>query len=133
MQISIKSYAKALFEAAQDASKPQLKNLVDNWLGELAAKNLLNKIPAALREIEKLDDAAEGVIRADITAARKISRSVLEQIEKIVMKRTGAKKILWQEEIDESILGGAVVSYNDTVLDISLKQAIAELTFEISK
>lgn len=133
MPAPIKLYTKALFEAAQNLSKSEIKTLVENWLKALSSKNLLSKVPAAVSELQRLDDAAEGIVRAEIITARKLARTTLEEIEKIVMKRTGGKKIIWQEIIDASILGGAVVKYGDTILDISLKQAVAELTFEISK
>lgn len=101
--------------------------LVENFLATLKDKNLLKIAPAVVADIEALDDKAEGLLRARITSAHRLPEALIKKFEKIMIDRTGAQKIIWQKEIDKSLLGGAVIHYHDTVLDLSLKNTVDSL------
>jgi F0F1-type ATP synthase delta subunit len=116
----INSYAKAILEATAETSKKETIAIIDRWLNELSAKQLLNKSSEIIFEIAKLDDKNEGVVRAKITMARKLSKDIISDIAKVITKRTNAKQIIFTEIVDPSIGGGFIINFNDTILDASL-------------
>lgn len=131
MSISVNTYARALYEAAEQKSKAEVRELVDNFLQMLRDKNALKFAPAVMAEVEKLDDTAEGIIRAQATSAHRLEEALFKKFEKIIMVRTGAKKVVWQKEIDKDLFGGVVIKYNDTILDLSLATTITSLADHI--
>lgn len=133
MAASIKQYAQALYQAAADKKKVEVIALVDSTLQILKEKNLLNRTSELMAEVEKLDNQAHGRIEAKVRSAERLDEKVLRRLEKIVLDRTGAKEIKWEKEIDETVLGGVVVEYGDTVLDMSLAHRLNSLVETINK
>jgi len=46
--------------------------------------------------------------------------------------KTGAKKVILDEEIDKKLIGGFVLRYNSKVVDASLKTSLEDLKNKIS-
>lgn len=101
MKASPRSYAKALFEMTEEASKTEAKNIIDRFLNELKNKNMLSKIDVILEEYNRLDDEAEGIVRATITSVRHCSKTVLAEAEQLVLKRVKGKKIVWTQQLGQ--------------------------------
>lgn len=133
MKTPMRAYAKALLESAEGMTKAETKTLVERWLAELSSKRLLGHINEAISELEKIDNEIEKVVTAEITSAHKLTKTIMDEATKIVRQRTGGKEVSWQENIDERILGGAILKYGDTILDLSLKNTINSLAEEIKK
>lgn len=133
MTFALTAYSKALYEAAAGKSKAQVKDLVDNFLTVLKEKNALSKVQDVITEIEKLDDTAEGVIRARVTSAHRLEETTLNKFEKMIRQRTGAKAVVWEKAVDKDVLGGVILQYGDTIMDMSLANTVTELAKEISR
>ncbi len=131
MAFPIRSYARALYEASQGKSQAEVGELVERTLQIMAEKSVLGKTDVLLAEIEKLDDAASGVVRARITSAHKLDDETMELLEKKLKTRSHGKEIVWEKEIDKALLGGAVIRYGDKVLDLSLANRVGQLAEEI--
>jgi len=133
MKVSLRVYAKALLESIHNKSKAEIKKIIDAWLYELQSKNLLRKKSQLLAEVQALRDEEKQIIRANITSARKLASSTLKQAATMIQKRTGAKEIIFQEQIETKLGGGLILHFNDTVLDASLQTVTAELAETISE
>jgi F-type H+-transporting ATPase subunit delta len=133
MKASPRSYAKALFEMTEEASKTEAKNIIDRFLNELKNKNMLSKIDVILEEYNRLDDEAEGIVRATITSVRHCSKTVLAEAEQLVLKRVKGKKIVWTQQLDPSILGGVRIASGDLIIDMSLAQRVNALATRITE
>jgi F-type H+-transporting ATPase subunit delta len=70
---------------------------------------------------------SHGVIEANIKTAYPLSGDLKKQIEERVKNKTNAKKVLLNEEIDNSLLGGVVISAPGMELDLSIKSKLAKL------
>ncbi len=133
MQSTPRAYAKALYEATEDVSKQEAGVIVDRFLTELKAANALSQSAAIITEFERLSDEVEGVIRATITSAQPLSKKVLAEAADFVLKRTKGNSVVWNEVIDDTILGGAVISYGDFIIDMSLASRISGLASSIKE
>ena len=133
MASPIRAYARALYEAAEDKKKPEIKNLVDNFLKLLKEKNQLSRVKEIILEIENLDDKEHGCLRAEVTSAIRLEETAIKKLEKFLHNRTGAKEIMWEKKIDKEILGGVILKFQDTVLDLSLAGTLKALAEEIKK
>ncbi len=133
MAFPIRAYARALYEAAQDKSRTEVGALVERTLKILADKNVLGKSDLLMAEVEKLDDAAQGIVRARIISAHKLDEETMDHLEKKLKARSHAKEIVWEKEIDKELLGGAVIRYGDKVLDFSLTSRVRDLKEVISR
>lgn len=133
MAISIKQYAQALYQAAADKKRSEVVVLIDSTLQLLREKNLLSHATELITEIEKLDNETHGRLQATVRSTEKIDETVLRRLEKMVAERTGAKEIIWKKEINTSVLGGVVIEYGDTVLDLSLAARLDSLVETINK
>lgn len=133
MKFATTSYAKALYEAAAGKTKTEVKELVDNFLMTLKEKNALSKATEVMAEIERIDDQTEGIIRARITSAHRLEETILHKFEKMIRQRTDAKAVVWEKEIDKDLLGGVVIQYGDTIMDMSLANTVQDLANDISR
>ncbi len=133
MALSIKPYARALFEAAAGKTKQEVGILVSGILKQLSEKRLLNRMNELTAEIERLDDAENGRLRARLTSAHRLDESTVAKLERVLKHRTGAKEIAWEKHVDQSLFGGVVIRYGDIVLDLSLATSVEQLAVEIKK
>lgn len=133
MTPSIKQYAQALYQAAADKKKSEIVALIDSTLQLLKEKNLLSHAQELITEVEKLDNEAHGRLKATVRSAEKLDETMLRRLGKMISERTGAKEIIWEKEVDKKILGGVVIEYGDTVLDLSLAARLDSLVETINK
>lgn len=133
MASPIRAYARALYEAAEDQKRSEVKKLVENFLKLLQEKNQLSRITEIISEIETIDDKEHYRLRAEVTSAIRLDESTVKKLEKFLHKRTGAKEIIWEKKIDKQVLGGVILKFQDTVLDLSLAETLEALTLEIKK
>jgi F-type H+-transporting ATPase subunit delta len=133
MASPIRAYAQALYEASVDQKKPEIKKLVENFLKLLQEKNQLSRIEEVVSEIEVIDNKVNHRIQAEVTSALHLDEVTIKKLEKFVHQRTGAKEVIWEKKIDKNILGGVIIKFQDTVLDLSMLESLEALAEEIKK
>ena len=131
-KITSKQYAEGLYEAIQDKKGEELKLVFNNFL-KLVWKNKdwknLNKI---LTSFEKVYNEKEGLLEAEVISSRELLSSIKNQIKKW-LEEYSKKSIDLKTDIDESLLGGVIIKYEDTVLDGSLKSQLRNLQIKLNK
>lgn len=133
MALSLRPYVRALYEAADGKSKAEVRELMDNFVELLKEKQSLGRLQEVITEVERLDDEASGRLRASLTTAHRLDEETMLKIERALKRRTDAKEIVWEKEVNHDLLGGAIIRYGDTVLDMSLAQRLNALAEEIKK
>ncbi len=133
MATALRAYARALYEAVDGQKKSEVKNLVTNFLQVLKEKNQLSKVNEIISELEKIDDLENHRLPVEVISATKLDEAVMKKLEKVLQKRTGAKEIIWEKKIDKQVLGGVILKFQDTILDLSLAARINALAAEIKK
>ena len=97
-----------------------------NFLQLLAEKRRLSVLPEIASLFAQEQQADEAVVHATIITADKITKAVLGQITTAIETQV-AKEVTVEHEVDESLIGGAIVRIGDRVIDASIKGQLKRL------
>lgn len=126
-KITPKDYAMGLFESIKGKMENEITIVIDNFIATLAKNNDLSKVSKIIDAFSRLWNKESGIVESEIAVAKKLDRDSLNLLKDFLLKLSGAKEAVVKEIIDESILGGAVIRYEDKVFDFSLKTKIKNL------
>lgn len=122
-----KILAKGVYTALQGKDKKQSDLIINNFSKYIAKSRLQNMIPKILDELQKIYFAEHGIVSADIYSKDKMDEKQVKEICKIIEEKTD-KKVVSNQHIDEKLLGGALVKYEDKVIDMSIKNQLNNLS-----
>lgn len=98
---------------------------------ELAAlilnERLQHQIDDIVESIIKEYALKHGIIEAEVSSAFRLSDKLRTELIKLIKSSSGAKKVLLHETVDNSLLGGLIISAPDMQLDFSLKTKLNRL------
>lgn len=106
---------------ALSGKMPQ-KKLAQSLANYLQQENRTSELDDIVREIKFHQQKNSGIIEADVTSAFPISPAVKKQI-----KQMFGDKVLINEEIDKSVIGGVRVETNDHMLDLTVRNRLNQL------
>ena len=92
----------------------------------LIEKNRQKELPGIQREFKIAMEDSQGILRAFITSAVKLSDSEVERITQRVSQQTG-KRVIAETEVDPGVIGGVSVQYGNSVLDGTVFGALKRL------
>ena len=121
-KFSNKQYAEALYEITTTFSGSQLTDALKKFVEFLAGNQKLKQASNIITEFEKYAKKKSGIVEIEVTSARKLDASTLENI-----KSQFGKSVEAIETVDESLLGGVTVRTEDKILDGSLKTQLKNL------
>ena len=101
-----------------------------NFLKLMIEKNRLFLIDSIYDRYKKLIDLNNGVKRAEIITAFELSETQLNQINDKLSNMTKTK-VIGNNVIDKTILGGFIAKFDDQMLDMSTKGKLSELKDKI--
>jgi len=133
MKISVKQYAKALFESVEGKTDSQVKDVIENFVKLLAKKNDLKKAEKIINSLISMRDESEGLVRAEITSLEDLNSSTVSAVKDFIAKSAKAKTVVLEQKINKKILGGIVIKFRDKILDGSLKTRLGELKEKLVK
>lgn len=125
MKRTTKQYAQALYAALQDG-KADEKTVLKNFVSELAKARKMRNLPAILSRITTLHDTAQGITRVSLTVSEKLSAKEEAHIAAALTKALGTTVVL-NVDIDASVIGGAVLHYDDTKINATARAALAQV------
>lgn len=108
-----------------------LDDAARNLVRLLAHNGRLEALPELARQFEALRAEAEGRVEARVRSATKLTKKQQERIAAALEKRM-ARTITLQCEVDESLLGGAVIRAGDLVIDGSLRGRLERLASRLA-
>ena len=111
-------------DAADDAQR--------EFLALLASNGRLAQLPEIAGLYEDLRAEAENVVRATVTSAAELSDSEMAGIRAALERRFGAA-VEVETAVDPALIGGAVISAGDVVIDGSLRGKLARLQSALSQ
>lgn len=132
-KISNIDIAQAIYLATKDKTGAALHESVSAAAKTIKRRGLLSRAPAILESLEKIVDRAEGTVRAKVTSARKLHSETKTHLKNKLETRYRAKKIIFEEFLDENLLGGMRIEAEDEVIDLSLREKIKKLQAEFIK
>ena len=115
---------KAALELIQGSS---LDGKRENFLHVLIEAERIQLAPEIAELFERAKTAAEGVVDVSVISAYEVSDAEQSKIAEAIRARSGQQCEV-RTEVDESLIGGAVIRVGDSVIDISLKGRLQALT-----
>lgn len=132
MKISVQQYAQSLYDSVEGKSEKEIKAILKNFVSILGDSRELNRATEIISAFNELWNKENGELAARLTSARELDKVSKEMVMDYLKEKTGAKKIILNEEIDKKIIGGFVLRYNSRVVDASLKTSLEDLKNKIS-
>ncbi len=125
--LSNNDIAESIFLSSKGKTGHELSLYSKNVVNFLNKRRLLSKAPAILARLEALTDIENGIVRAKIFSAHKLANQTKHALGHSVKQRYGAVDVVFDEVIDEKLLGGFKISVEDEVIDFTLKNKVAKL------
>lgn len=101
-----------------------------NFLQALADAGRLNIAPQIAELFERSRAEAAGIVNVEVTAAYALSDAEQQKIEGAVRGRLGRNCAL-ECNVDQGLIGGAVIRIGDSVIDLSLRGRLAALAQQL--
>lgn len=133
MKITAKQYARGLQEATADKTEAEAKIVIAKFLTILVGRGKVKLVPSIIKELEVLGRVERGEVLAELISARSISTESKKLLESYVKKHSGSDKVVWQEAIDEKLIGGGVIKFQDRMIDFSCQRVLAEIKKSLAK
>jgi len=120
---------------AHDAKKAILAEVADRTGVSTVAKNALllvgdrrrlHALPAIAQLLREMSDAKQGVLRAEVTSAVRLSDAYYAKLQAELERMTG-QKVAIDKRDDPSLLAGVIARIGDRVYDGSLRSRLTEL------
>jgi F-type H+-transporting ATPase subunit delta len=109
---------------AEMADRMGLVPAAKSTLRLLAKKRRLIAVPDIARQLARLVDEAENVVRAEVTSAGPLTDDYLGKLRAELEKATG-KKVTIAHKQDKGLIGGVVTRVGDQVIDGSVRTRLA--------
>jgi F-type H+-transporting ATPase subunit delta len=103
-----------------------------NFLGVLAENRRLHALPEIAVQYEKLRADAENTLEADVTVAMPLTDAQRAELSRALGVRF-QRVVRINEQVDATLLGGAIVRAGDVVIDGSLRGRLGLLEQQISQ
>ncbi len=125
-------FLTGLFKKADATLLAGGDNKGTNFLRLLLENRRLAVLPEIAEHFEALKAKVENTVDAVVTSATEISKSQVDDIAAALKKRLGCD-VKVETEIDESLIGGAVIRAGDVVIDGSLRARLEGLATALVK
>ncbi len=103
-----------------------------NFLKLLIENRRISVLPEIAVHFEELKAKVENIVDATVTSASQLSSKQLDDIATALKKRLG-REVKIESEIDENLIGGAVIRAGDVVIDGSLRARLEGLANALIK
>lgn len=123
MKSSAKDIAIATLEVAEKEGSKTAAKGVFNYLKK---RNQIKMLPKVLVELSKAEEAAGRVV-ARVSSASALSVDQKHNIISKIKKISQAKEVAIEEYIDKSLIGGIKISFEDKIIDQTIKSRINKL------
>ena len=131
MRLSVRQYAQTLLDLCSGKTRAELEVLIDGFLALVRQRGDWKKAPAIADCFSQLFDGQAGQVKASATFAVPPSAADRKKIAEYPARRLG-RKIILTETVCPEVVAGALIRYEDKILDMSARRVIADLRAAIS-
>lgn len=114
------------------AAQTELSEGMTQFLKLLLEKGRINSISPIEHSYRKFADDQSGIVRARITAAKKLTKARSEGIRKGLEKKTG-KKVILDTAVDADLIGGMQAEMDGRLFDGSVRTQLKRLSDALAK
>lgn len=126
MATTARTYGQSLYRLTAGLPEKDVKRTIKRFVELLASRHELDLAPNVITAFEGEARKAEGIREVSISSAEALSDDHKQRLEKTFAKTLGAKvEMRWETEPD--LIGGAVIRFDDILLDASLKGRLDRL------
>lgn len=127
MKITPLQYAKALFEATEHVSESEVRDIVVQFADRLRRDGQTRDLRHIIGKFTGLWNGAHGIVEAEVVSRAPLGAEDIASIERSIMERYRANKVVIANRVDAAIGGGVVVRVGDELLDGSVATQLAML------
>jgi len=127
MKISARQYAQCLYELVSSESEDKIKKILPKFVVLLEKHRALSLAPAVIAAFTEIWNKEHGEVMAELTSARELKSEAKEMIVDYLKNKSGATEVILDEQVDQNILGGFVLKYNNKIVDASLRSSLESL------
>jgi len=127
-KISNQDIANSIHQTLKDKTGSAYSLALKNIVNFLARRRLFSQAPEIFNRLQRIVDQEQGAIRAKVSSAKPLGTRLKHDLIKILERRYKAKEIIFNEEVDEKLIGGFKFEVGDEVIDLSIKNKIKKLT-----
>lgn len=131
--LSNNDIANAIYLVSKDKGKEELLTVFKKVVDFLNKRRLLARVPDILEKLDKIINFEEKKVVVKISSARKLNEKAKKELSLFLEKRYKAKEILFEEKLDEKLLGGMKLEINDEIIDLTVKNKIKKLQEHLIK
>lgn len=126
MASTAQTYGRSLYQLTAGLPEKEAKRALESFVELLAARHELELAPNIIAAFGREARKAEGIREVSVESAEDLSASRKEHLEKTFAKALGAKvEMRWKT--DPTLIAGAVIRYDDILLDASVKGRLDRL------
>lgn len=92
----------------------------------LLEKNRENFLPDIIQHFMNLIDESKGILRGHLLSAFPLTEKQFDSLKSRLNYITG-KKVILDQKVDTALLGGFIVTLQDTVIDTSIKNQLTKI------
>ncbi len=118
---------EAKLNILSEVFKGKISDDVINFFRLLSERNRIDQLYFALNDFMNIRDEKTGIQRVRLKLAFDLPSEQLAVIKNAIEKKIG-KKVIFQTEIDTSIIGGFIAHFQDTIIDASTKHQLEKLS-----
>jgi F-type H+-transporting ATPase subunit delta len=127
MTISVKQYARGLGEAAADKTQAEQTELVGRFLRLLKVQGKLALADKIAAELKSIILETNGIVPVEVKSARQLSTASLSELSRLIKDKTGCREVRLEVKLAPELLGGAVIKYQDKIINFSLQYFLSKM------
>ena len=108
----------------------EISKKVSNFVLVIGQANRINLLESVLESFKKLVALEKNQKNVSVASSYALDQDQLKKIEQALEKRTGSE-INISTHLDKSLIGGIKISYEDQVIDLSLKNKLEALKAQL--
>ncbi|MDQ3158951.1 MAG: F0F1 ATP synthase subunit delta [bacterium] len=106
--------------AIRDLSKSNKAGLADAVAAYLVQERRTSELEKIMREVANLNETKDGIVEVDVSSAFPINDKVKSDIKQLIKE----DKVIFNESIDKSLIGGVRVETREKFLDLTLRSRL---------
>lgn len=126
-KISNQNVALAIYKSLKDKAGAHAKEALTNVVNFLARRRLLSQTSDILNRLQRIIDQQEGAVRVKVSSAKPLGTHLKYDLVKKLEHRYRVKEIIFNEQVDEKLIGGLKLEISDEVIDLTIKNKIRKL------
>ncbi len=121
MKISAKKYAVALFQSLKNKDEKEIKEVVERFVKLLATNHHLALGIRIIYHLDQLYKKAGLDLELKCSSARSLNKILIDNLAKHFQVS------IVKEELNQDLIGGIILRYQDKIIDASLKTRLKNL------